>query len=166
MLAAPPALQSQTPHSPQPSAAAEAAGVTGDATPRTGAAPTPTTVYFDGACPLCSREIAHYRRRDPGGCLRLIDIADPHFDAAAHGLSAERVNQVMHVRRPDGSLATGVDAFIAIWDALPGYGVLSKVAALPGVHLLLRGGYRVFAAVRPYLPRRQVPACHDGSCQV
>lgn len=130
------------------------------------AAPEVTTVYFDGACPLCSREIAHYRRRDRQGRLRFIDIADPHFDAAAEGLDAARVHQVMHVRRPDGSLATGVDAFIAIWAALPGYGRLACAAATPGIHGLLRAGYRLFAAVRPYLPRRQVSSCSDGSCAV
>ena len=44
------------------------------------------TVFFDGACPICSREIAHYRRRDSEGRLRLVDIAAPSFDAAAEAM--------------------------------------------------------------------------------
>lgn len=125
-----------------------------------------TTVYFDGGCPLCSREIAHYRKKDTDGRLHFVDIDRRDFDAAREGLDPAAVKKVMHVRRPDGTLATGVDAFIAIWNVLPGYGGLASAAALPGVSLLLRGGYKVFAAVRPFLPRRQTPECSDGSCAV
>jgi hypothetical protein len=36
------------------------------------------TIFFDGACPLCRREIAHYLRRDRSGRLAALDIAaDP-----------------------------------------------------------------------------------------
>jgi len=33
------------------------------------------TVYFDGACPLCRREIAHYRSRDRAARIAFLDIA-------------------------------------------------------------------------------------------
>lgn len=123
------------------------------------------TVFFDGACPLCSREIAHYRRRDREGRLRLVDIAAPSFDAAAEGVDGEQVKRSLHVRRPDGTLITGLDSFIAIWDAL-GLHTAARLARLPGVHLVLRAGYRVFAAVRPYLPRRRDAGCSNDRCAV
>ncbi|MFO0573087.1 MAG: DUF393 domain-containing protein [Polyangia bacterium] len=123
------------------------------------------TVFFDGACPICSREIAHYRRRDSEGRLRLVDIAAPSFDAAAEGVDGEQVKRSLHVRRRDGQLITGLDSFIAIWDAL-GLHTAARLARLPGVNLLLRAGYRVFAAVRPYLPRRRDAGCSDDRCAV
>lgn len=124
----------------------------------------PLTVYYDGACPLCSREIDHYRKKDTAGRLRLVDIAAPGFDARAAGLDPAAVNKFLHVRLPDGELVTGLAAFTAIWDVLPGFGLLARAARLPLVNPLLRGGYRVFAAVRPYLPRRRAAECATGSC--
>jgi predicted DCC family thiol-disulfide oxidoreductase YuxK len=123
------------------------------------------TVYFDGACPVCSREIEHYRKKDAAGRLRLVDISHPSFDAAQEGVDAVKVQKVMHVRRADGSLATGVDAFIAIWDVLPGFYKLARTARRASVHFLLSGGYKVFSAIRPYLPKRQT-GCQDGRCSV
>lgn len=36
-----------------------------------------TEVYFDGACPVCSREIATYRRAQGAEALRFIDVSRP-----------------------------------------------------------------------------------------
>lgn len=124
----------------------------------------PLTVYYDGACPLCSREIDHYRRKDTAGHLRLVDIAAPGFDAGAAGLDPVAVNKSLHVRLPGGALVTGLAAFTAIWDVLPGFGLFARAARLPLINPLLRGGYRVFAALRPYLPKRRAADCTSGSC--
>ena len=122
------------------------------------------TVYYDGGCPLCSREIEHYRQKDTAGRLRLVDIAAPDFDARAAGVDAQAVNKLFHVRLPDGTLVTGLAAFTAIWDVLPGFGALTRAARLPLISPLLRSGYRVFAALRPYLPKQHPTECNNGTC--
>jgi predicted DCC family thiol-disulfide oxidoreductase YuxK len=125
-------------------------------------APNPKlTLYFDGLCPLCSREIAHYRKKVTDQPVTFVDITDPHFDAAAEGLDAQRIHQVMHVKVGD-ELRTGVDAFLAIWEIIPGHRWLARLSRLPGVYPVLRLGYSVFATVRPWLPRRRRPACEAG----
>ena len=113
------------------------------------------SVFYDGLCHLCSREIAHYRRAAGSDALEFVDITDPTFDAEKLNLDPERVNQEMHVRRRDGSLAVGVEAFIALWQQLPGYRWMARAASFPPMHLLLRLGYSIFARVRPWLPRKQ-----------
>jgi predicted DCC family thiol-disulfide oxidoreductase YuxK len=35
------------------------------------------TVFHDGACPLCRREIALMRRLDRRGRIEFVDVADP-----------------------------------------------------------------------------------------
>ena len=111
-------------------------------------------VYYDGLCVLCSREIEHYRRSRGADLINFVDICAPGFDAGAHGVDPKAVHRVMHVKRADGTLATEVDAFIAIWTTLPGYWLLARIARLGFVRFFLNIGYHLFVRVRPYLPRR------------
>jgi predicted DCC family thiol-disulfide oxidoreductase YuxK len=121
------------------------------------------TLFYDGACPLCSREIAHYRRRAAGDpAIDFLDITDPSFDAAAHGLDPGRVHRLMHVKVGE-EVRVGLDAFLAVWDAVPGYRWLARLARLLGVHLAMNLGYHLFARVRPWLPGRR--PCASGACE-
>ncbi len=100
------------------------------------------TVYYDGACPVCSREIAHYRRQRGAESLRFVDVSqggDPAPD-----LSREAALARMHVRLPDGSLRDGAAAFAALWRSLPGWRWLGRIASLPGIAQALELGYRGF----------------------
>lgn len=125
---------------------------------------TTTTVFYDGLCPLCSREIDHYRRHVTGQEVRFLDINSPGFDAASHGLDSARIHQVMHVKVGD-EIRTGVDAFVALWTALPAFRWLARLARVPGVHFMMTMGYHVFARLRPWLPRRRRADCVTGVCE-
>ncbi len=114
-----------------------------------------TTVFFDGACHLCSREVGLYERADTVGKLNLVDISKPDFDAKAHGLDDARVNKHMHVRGPAGNTEVGVDAFVAIWKALGKYDWAVRAAKSPVLRPAMDLGYRAFARLRPYLPKRR-----------
>jgi predicted DCC family thiol-disulfide oxidoreductase YuxK len=122
----------------------------------------PLILYYDGLCPLCSREIAHYRSRVHGEEVTFIDITDPAFDASTHGVEPRRVHKVMHARRGE-SLLTGLDAFIALWETVPGYAWLARLARLPVLYGILNLGYHIFALLRPLLPRRKLN-CDTGTC--
>lgn len=124
------------------------------------------SVYYDGACILCSREIEHYRKLDRVQALRWVDIANPLFKAESEGLDPVRVQKVMHARRGDGTLVTGVEAFRAIWALLPRYRWAVGLSRLPGVKQALDVGYVCFATVRPWLPKRKSTeaACESGVC--
>ena len=87
--------------------------------------------------------------------MAFVDITDRDFQATREGLDPDRVHREMHVRRSDGSVAVGVDAFIAIWETLPKFRWLARLSRRKPVHVVLRIGYAVFARVRPYLPRRR-----------
>jgi predicted DCC family thiol-disulfide oxidoreductase YuxK len=122
----------------------------------------PLQVFFDGACPICSREMAHYRRKDRLGRLECIDVSDPRFVASDHGLDARAVDEVMHVRTADGRLHQGADAFLVIWEAL-GQRRLLALSHLPGVLPLMRRAYRLFARNRKRLTGRcREHACHPA----
>jgi len=122
------------------------------------------TLYYDGLCPLCSREIDYYRKKvagDPG--VSFVDITAPDFVAEQHGLDARRVHRVMHVRY-DGKVYTGPDAFLAIWKRIPGHAWMARVGSWPVIYQLGWLAYHAFAWIRPLLPRRKRD-CETGACQ-
>ncbi len=114
------------------------------------------TVLFDGACPLCRREIAHVkglaeRQGDSGLCF--VDISretegNTRSDAERAALLAR-----FHVQRADGSRLDGAAAFVAMWRRLPGWRWLAKLAGLPGALPLLELAYRGFLVVRPTMQK-------------
>lgn len=109
--------------------------------------PSCTTVYYDGACPVCSREIAHYRTRPGAERLDFVDVTTA--TDTGPDLDRDAALKRMHVRMADGSLRDGAAAFTAIWQALPGWRWLGRLTALPGVSHGLELGYRGFLATRP-----------------
>jgi predicted DCC family thiol-disulfide oxidoreductase YuxK len=106
------------------------------------------TVYYDGACPVCAREIAHYRTRQGADALAWVDVATCPPTALGAGLDRDAALSAMHVRLADGTLVQGAAAFGAIWRGLPGFAWLGRFLALPGVTPLAELGYRAFLRVR------------------
>lgn len=116
----------------------------------------PLTILYDGACPLCRREIAHVRglaERAPQSALRFVDISAP---ASGDFCDLERTRLLarFHVERADGTRLDGAAAFVAMWQRLPGWRWLALVARLPGGLVLLEFAYRQFLRIRPWLQAR------------
>lgn len=116
-------------------------------------------VFYDGACPVCAREIALLRRLDRKGRIRFVDIAATGFDAATVGVSLESLMQRIHGRLPDGTLIDGVEVFRRLYAAV-GLGPLVAVTRLPGVSGLLDAAYDGFARRRLRLGGR----CSEATC--
>jgi ubiquinone biosynthesis monooxygenase Coq7 len=106
------------------------------------------TVYFDGACPLCRREIAHYRERQGAESIRWVDAAAADAGALGEGLDRDAALARLHVRGADGRLVSGAAAFAAIWRQLPAYAWLGRLASPAPVQWVLELGYRGFLGVR------------------
>jgi ubiquinone biosynthesis monooxygenase Coq7 len=120
------------------------------------AEPQCLTVLYDGACPLCRREIGLYRNLAPLQPVEFVDLADPSSGDVASsptGLSREQLLARFHVRLPDGQMESGARAFLALWARLPYWRWLSRLGRLPGVAALLELLYRGFLRVRPAMQR-------------
>ena len=118
-------------------------------------------VFYDGACPLCMREIRMLQGRDLRQRIRFVDIAADGFDAASVGLSWETLMDRIHGRLPDGTLVEGVEVFRRLYAAV-GFGPLVALSRLPGVSQLLDLAYHAFAKNRLRLTGR----CVDGACEL
>lgn len=120
--------------------------------------PLQLTVYYDGGCPVCTREIGFHLRRRGAGRIRWVNLAYCTDADLGTDLSRAAATARLHARKPDGQLVSGARAFAALWQALPTFRLAGRVAALPGVVHGLEWGYRGFLKVRR-LWRREAEAC-------
>jgi len=116
------------------------------------------TVFYDGNCPLCRREINHYRRLSGAGQLQWVDITGESSALNAYQLDRQSAMARFHVLDRHGNWQTGAWGFAELWSHLPAYRWLSislrKLRLLP----LLDYFYRHFARWR--LAR----SCNDSTC--
>lgn len=117
------------------------------------------TVLYDGACPLCSREIAWYRRQTPGGSILWVDLARCGGAVLPRDIDRKAALRCFHVLEPDGRPVTGAAGFVRLWSAHPRLDRYARFARLPGVRPLMELGYRLFLRLRPLLAR-SLPAPH------
>jgi len=110
------------------------------------------TVYFDGACALCSAEIRHYAGQAGAEQVAFCDVAAPDARPGP-GLDRDAALARFHVRQADGRIVSGAAAFVALWAQLPRWRWAARIAQAPGVLTVLEALYRLFLPVRPLLSR-------------
>lgn len=125
------------------------------------ALPHEIEVFFDGDCPLCTKEIAMLRRLDRRSRILFTDVSSPAFDPGAAGVSMSALMAEIHARLPDGTLLTGVEVFRRLYAAV-GLGPLVAASRLPGVREALDFGYARFAKNR----LRWTGRCTEATCPV
>ena len=117
-----------------------------------------TLVFYDGGCPLCSREIRHYANLDRAGRIEWIDITRERELLEALHISFPQAMRRLHVLDRNGVVLDGVRAFMAIWFELPNYRVLAATAFRVRALNLLETACFHFAA------RRYGARCRAGEC--
>ena len=106
------------------------------------------TVFYDGKCGLCYKEISHYRKIAPQGIFDWQDITESPDDLKKEGVSLSEGLKLLHAKDHDGKLHVGVDAFILIWRQLKRWRVLAVFVSLPLVRQVANITYRIFASWR------------------
>ena len=105
------------------------------------------TVWHDGTCPLCRREIALMRRLDTRGHIEFVDAAE----MATCPLDRAEMLARFHAREAGGPLLSGAAAFAAMWRAIPMLRPLGEAARNRLVRSTLERLYLRFLRVRPHL---------------
>jgi len=108
------------------------------------------TVWYDGACPLCVREIALMRRLDRARAIDFVDVAPAE---AACPIDRDLLLARFHAREADGPILDGAAAFAAMWRAIPLLRPLGLVARNGVMLRVLEWAYVGFLKVRPRLQR-------------
>ena len=112
--------------------------------------PQPITVFYDGQCPICSREVALYRRLTGPDKIAWLNLAGSQDLLSDQPFTLAQAMELLHVRDIDGTIRVGLDAHLLMWQRLP---LLNILAAVLRQSDLLRRGfeatYLLFTRYRP-----------------
>lgn len=109
------------------------------------------TVYYDGGCPICAREIGMYRSCRGADRIAWVDADAVSGDDVALGLSRDDALERFHVIDRSGRAFSGGAAFSALWRALPAFSMLGRILSCWPFSIMLEGIYRLFLIMRPRL---------------
>ncbi|MEN2494912.1 MAG: hypothetical protein TECD_00822 [Hyphomicrobiaceae bacterium hypho_1] len=111
------------------------------------------TVFFDGSCPLCRREINAYKRLKESGYVNWIDVSAKHDKICAPHISTQKALKRFHIMLPDGSFMSGAAAFAKLWMVFPRLYLFGYILSLPGIRHFAEILYQIFLVMRPLLQR-------------
>ena len=108
------------------------------------------TIFYDGACPLCTREIALMRRLDRRGRLSFEDVTDPEAPVSCP-IDRQTLLARFHARLPNGEVVQGARAFTEAYGQVPGLGWAALLGRFAPTRSLLDRLYGRFLRLRPRL---------------
>lgn len=116
------------------------------------------SVFYDGACPLCVREIGFLQRSFKDETVDWQNIAVEEGVSSADeevvpGLSRDAALKRFHIRNEQGELVSGAGAFLSIWKLHPRYGRIAKLMDRSSILWVLNHMYHGFLIIRPTLQR-------------
>ncbi|MGC6483804.1 MAG: thiol-disulfide oxidoreductase DCC family protein [Synechococcus sp.] len=112
------------------------------------------TLLFDGACPLCVREVRFLRQRDRAGQIVFVDVnAQDYAPEQWGGIHYRQAMARIHAIRADGSVLTDVAVFREAY-RLVGLGWLYAPTTWPLIGALVDRLYSFWASNRLRLTGR------------
>jgi len=102
-------------------------------------------VYYNSACPVCNAGIKRQKIKLKDHPVEWHDI---HLDIERRNdldVDLEFTRERLHIVGDDGEVQVGIDALIALAEKSPTTNVLSKVLSIPGIHVIGKFTYNVFA---------------------
>lgn len=106
------------------------------------------SIFYDGGCGLCQREIRHYQRLDKTGAIEWVDIYENPQSLQAHGIEYMDAMAVMHGINKNGEIEKGVGNFISIWQNIDRYQWIARCIIRFRLLGVLQSFYMSFAKWR------------------
>lgn len=113
------------------------------------------SVFFDGSCPMCVREVAVYRRQSPAD-IYWNNLSQPGLnipgDRAGYRPDPATLMRRFHVFSSEGRWLHGAPAFALLWSRLGRpWRLLALIGRLPGGLWVMDTVYAMFLRIRPRL---------------
>ena len=88
-------------------------------------------VLFNDSCPICSKEINHYKSLENN--IKWIDINNLEESYKLSGKNHKELLRRLHVIKDD-KVYSGVKAFIIMWSNIPKYKWIATIVSLPIIY--------------------------------
>lgn len=75
---------------------------------------TKLTIFYDGFCPLCVKEMDHLKRYDNSNSIKLIDIQTSIMEQYPT-IDAKEASSILHALDSQGNLILGLDVTYQAW---------------------------------------------------
>lgn len=105
---------------------------------------TKLTVFYDGFCPLCVKEMKQLANKDKHGFLIFYDINQPQLATEHPDIDFAEANAFLHAKTSGGNIITGLDVTYQAW-RLVGKGWMIAPLRWPLVKTLADKIYLMFA---------------------
>ncbi len=126
------------------------------------------TIFFDGGCPLCKREVDFMQSRNKKGYLRFIDINSSDFSLdPKYGITYKQAMERIHALKSDGSVINDIKVFQEAY-SLIGLGWIYSPTKLPIFDKLIDFVYRFWAKYRLKITFRPSieKLCAERGCEI
>ena len=126
------------------------------------------TIFFDGGCPLCKREVDVLQSRNQKGYLNFIDIntSDFYLDLK-YGITYKQAMERIHALKSDGSVIKDIKVFQEAY-TLIGLGWIYAPTKLPIFDKFIEFIYWIWAKYRLKLTFRPSieKLCTEKGCEL
>ena len=104
---------------------------------------TAAHIMYDTSCPVCDLEMKRYCRgaRRQGFTWRLDDIAERPEMMSRYLLDVPTARERVYVVTDDGTVTSGMEALLTIWNSLPGWRWLALLLSQPPLRLVANATY-------------------------
>lgn len=126
---------------------------------------TQITVFYDGNCPLCVREMRHLKRLDAQQNIKLEDIQAEGFRERFPEVDPGRANAMLHGLDSNGQWLYGLDVTYAAWRAV-GRGWMIAPLRWPIIRWFADKAYLFFARHRTRISKLLTGQERCESCRI
>ena len=126
------------------------------------------TIFFDGGCPLCKREINFLQSKNQKGALSFIDINTSDFSSdLKYGITYKQAMDRIHAMKSDGSVIKDIKVFQEAY-SLIGLGWIYAPTKLPILDKFIEfiyglwAKYRLKITLRPSIEK----LCAEKGCEL
>ena len=126
------------------------------------------TIFFDGGCPLCKREVDFLQSKNQKGALRFIDINTSDFSSdLKYGITYKQAMDRIHAMKSDGSVIKDIKVFQEAY-SLIGLGWIYAPTKLPILDKFIEfiyglwAKYRLKITIRPSIEK----LCAEKGCEL
>ena len=126
------------------------------------------TIFFDGGCPLCRREVDFLQSRNQKGHLGFIDINSSDFSLdLKYGITYKQAMERIHALKIDGSIIKDIKVFQEAYDLI-GLGWIYAPTKLPILDKFIEFIYGLWAKYRLKITFRPSieKLCSERGCKL